>query len=215
MKTDLYATAFALSLMACATDNTPNPVCGDGVCDVDESPASCPQDCPTSGPYCGDGVCDNGETHTTCAADCPATACTTSPDNCAGENICVSGACVNAFGRHYTISNISISVPTTDPSGQSWDIGGGAPDLFLGSQDGTMVFSNVVQDHFSATFPGPFDFVALAGGAMVFYFWDQDVSVNDFAFGVQWNPITAAQLRLRTLSYSGNGDTMTATIAPN
>lgn len=40
------------------------PVCGDGVCDGDESVLSCGADCPV---VCGDGVCSDGED---CAADC-------------------------------------------------------------------------------------------------------------------------------------------------
>jgi hypothetical protein len=39
--------------------------CGDGVCDISETHASCPADC-----TCGDGICNNGESRRSCAADC-------------------------------------------------------------------------------------------------------------------------------------------------
>ncbi len=43
------------------------PVCGDGICNGDETALTCPADC-----YCGDGVCDSSEDYTTCPADCGA-----------------------------------------------------------------------------------------------------------------------------------------------
>ena len=61
------------------------PVCGDGICEGDESVCSCPEDCAggagvcgdvclTYVPVCGDGVCDAcadpGESHEACPADC-------------------------------------------------------------------------------------------------------------------------------------------------
>lgn len=57
------------------------PVCGDGVCNGDESGCNCPVDCGTAQacteivPVCGNGTCEtgatNGERHESCAADCP------------------------------------------------------------------------------------------------------------------------------------------------
>lgn len=40
--------------------------CGDGTCNADESPRTCPADCPG----CGDGYCNSDEA-TWCAEDCP------------------------------------------------------------------------------------------------------------------------------------------------
>ena len=45
-------------------------VCGDGVCDVGETPQSCPGDCHV-GAVCGDGVCAASESGATCPKDCP------------------------------------------------------------------------------------------------------------------------------------------------
>lgn len=42
-------------------------VCGDGICNADESQETC-EDCnPTAAPYCGDGTCGEFEE---CVADC-------------------------------------------------------------------------------------------------------------------------------------------------
>ncbi|MBN2197199.1 MAG: trypsin-like peptidase domain-containing protein [Polyangiaceae bacterium] len=53
----------------------PGCACGDGVCGVDESTATCEPDC---GFDCGDGVCNGEEEPTSCEADCgaPAASCT-------------------------------------------------------------------------------------------------------------------------------------------
>lgn len=60
-------------LFACG-DPSSATGCGDNVCSVGESPASCPEDCekPDAGVTCGNTKCDAGETHSTCPADCPA-----------------------------------------------------------------------------------------------------------------------------------------------
>jgi hypothetical protein len=42
-------------------------ICGDGVCDFDESPPSCPGDCR---PRCGDAICSGPETAEECPEDC-------------------------------------------------------------------------------------------------------------------------------------------------
>src|SRR5260221_3165973 len=42
--------------------------CGDSICGQNESYLSCRQDCPFKG--CGDGVCNNGESYFTCPQDC-------------------------------------------------------------------------------------------------------------------------------------------------
>jgi hypothetical protein len=42
-------------------------LCGDRLCSHDETPETCPRDCPG----CGDGMCQGSETPETCAYDCP------------------------------------------------------------------------------------------------------------------------------------------------
>src|SRR5439155_23694653 len=60
-----------------------------------------------------------------------AVACSETADTCAGDSICIAGRCEAAFGRLYDIRAISVSVPTLDPNGYYWDLGGGAPDLYV------------------------------------------------------------------------------------
>jgi hypothetical protein len=66
--------------------------CGDGVCDADESCATCPADCRcTDGPrdgsngFCGDGVCNGDESCTTCPSDCR---CPDGPTAFCGDGLC-------------------------------------------------------------------------------------------------------------------------------
>jgi predicted Ser/Thr protein kinase len=53
-----------------------SPHCGNGMCELGESHASCPGDCcETTGsgacvPVCGNGFCEVGEDHASCAVDC-------------------------------------------------------------------------------------------------------------------------------------------------
>ncbi len=68
------------------------PICGDAVCEGDETPINCPVDC---GDVCGDGNCTGNETLQNCPQDC---ACETNEDCddgafCNGAETCVDGAC--------------------------------------------------------------------------------------------------------------------------
>jgi len=51
------------------TCRDPQPICGDGTCDLDETAFNCPEDCGGGG-FCGDGECGTGETPTNCPQDC-------------------------------------------------------------------------------------------------------------------------------------------------
>jgi hypothetical protein len=67
------------------------PVCGDGICDVDEF---CPQDCDPFAAVCGNGICDGVETCSSCPGDCgscPAPVC--------GNGVCQAGeSCLSCPG---------------------------------------------------------------------------------------------------------------------
>ena len=47
----------------------PISVCGDNICNGNETTLSCPVDCPSS--VCGDGICNASETSYSCPSDCP------------------------------------------------------------------------------------------------------------------------------------------------
>ena len=210
----LICGAMCFALGCAGDDGGEGPFCGDAVCSAGETSSTCTADCPVGGPFCGDNTCNGNETASTCAADCSTTACSTSPDNCTAETICISGKCEPAFPRVYRITNVSVMVPTSNPNNNSdWDVGGGAPDLYLGDQQGTPI-SSAVQNQFSATFPGPLEVQLVAGTALRIDAWDEDVSVPDYAFGCQANPITAAQLRARAFGCAANGGSLNSVITP-
>ena len=206
---------WVVAVIGCATDDgADEPSCGDGVC-LGESSASCPADCSASGPRCGDGSCTGVETPSTCPGDCGSSACSQSPDNCTGETICLSGTCVAAFPRVYAITNVSVAVPTTNPNdgNASWDTGGGAPDMYLGDETGVAI-TTAVQDQFSASFAGPFQVSLIGGAELRIYVWDEDLTVADYAYDCGYAAVTAAALRVRTLSCASSGITFTSTIRP-
>ena len=78
---------------------------------------------------CGNHVCEVGETTASCASDCTSATCTVGdPTSCSGNNICIANNCQNAFGRTYRIKIVSAVFPATDANGDSWDAFGGLPD---------------------------------------------------------------------------------------
>jgi hypothetical protein len=142
--------------------------------------------------------------------------CSEIADTCAGESICIAGACEDAFNRIYEITDVEVAVPTTDPNGEEWDVGGGAPDLLLEvSMNGSVVASApAIADSFSATFPGPFTAQVVAGSALVLVAYDEDLTVNDYAYACQVSPLTADLLRLRLLTCTTGGSSLSFAIAP-
>lgn len=142
--------------------------------------------------------------------------CTPSADICTGENICVSGACVPAFGRFYEVRDVSVSVPTTDDTGAAWDALGGAPDPFIVvSVDGSEIATSATRDDtFSASFAGPYAASLLAGSSLTIEVYDEDVSFNDLMFTCSASPITANLLRGRSLACNGSGYSVSFQIDP-
>lgn len=119
----------AENLANCAEDCGASPSCGDGSCNGSETCSSCARDCGACGPRCGDGRCNGTETTATCPADCPCVGTTaTTEDSCTGENLCVNGACVSAFGRNYDICIWDGVMRTRSADGATWDAAGGLPD---------------------------------------------------------------------------------------
>ncbi len=107
--------------------------CGDGVCEVDETSANCPSDCPAlpGAGYCGDGTCVDGEAFL-CTKDCPYTGhgtyfsclsnqCNTDYFSCGSDPGCSTFmTCLEGCSGAYTSCNASCSAAVTDP--QSLDL---------------------------------------------------------------------------------------------
>lgn len=146
----------------------------------------------------------------------PSGGCTPSADTCAGETICVSGACVDAFPRVYEITDVIVQASTTDETGATWDALGGAPDpMIIVYANGSPIGSTVsVANVFSAIFPGPFNASLIAGSSLVIEVYDEDVTVNDLMFTCTADPIPATLLRQRDLSCSAGGFTVSFQIDP-
>lgn len=142
--------------------------------------------------------------------------CSTTADTCEGDTICIAGACESAFGRLYDIKNVRVQVPTTDPNGEAWDVGGGAPDLLVDVLvNGVSVSrSGAVADMFSATFPGPFSVQPVGGGSLAVQVFDEDLTTNDLAYVCSAAPLTADLLRTRDLGCSSSAGQVTFRIDP-
>lgn len=165
-------------------------------------------------------MCNGTETTAVCPADCP---CTSSPDNCTGENVCVNGACVSAFGRNYRICVGSGVFGERDAMGDPWDSVGGLPDPFVKvTINGMEVRSTTAkQDTTMPVWNECVSAIIAAGTSFAITAFDEDVASNDEMFGCTNNPLTAATIRLRTLmcssgaaSAAGTGSSFTFTLEP-
>jgi hypothetical protein len=69
----LVAGGAAAYFLLFAKNATPDPVCGNDVCEVpSETPNSCSLDCGAPPPVCGDAKCESPESPYTCSEDCGA-----------------------------------------------------------------------------------------------------------------------------------------------
>jgi hypothetical protein len=142
--------------------------------------------------------------------------CTATADSCPGESICIANRCEAAFGRIYDIRSIHVMVPTLDPGGLYWDIGGGAPDLTVRiSINGVeRAATGTVNDQFSASFPGPHAVQPIGGGSLYVAAYDEDVTNYDFAYGCLADPLTAEMLRTRRVACASGGNSLQLAIEP-
>jgi thermitase len=85
-------------------DVAPNLYCGDGICNGNETSATCPLDCPVV-TTCGDGICDENEGRDNCVPDCgdwsKCTSLTGGNCNtyCASRGLEASNSCVSSRGQ--------------------------------------------------------------------------------------------------------------------
>ncbi|HEY4179206.1 MAG TPA: hypothetical protein VGM90_20320 [Kofleriaceae bacterium] len=132
---------------SCPDDCGLQAFCGDGLCSGDETSANCTADCGT-GAVCGDGVCNGTESSTSCPGDCAASnTCTSAPDTCTGDNVCVTGTCVPAFGRVYKLYMQGGKMTQNDAAGATWDSAGGLPDPYVNQYlNGTFLAATTTAD---------------------------------------------------------------------
>ena len=115
------------------------------------------------------------------------------------------------------MTDVAVTLPTTDGAGQAWDVGGGAPDIFveLFVNNVSAGRSATTQDMFSAAFPGPFSIQPIGGGGFEVRVFDEDLTVNDLAFTCATTPLTADLLRARDLQCATAGSVVTFHVDPS
>ena len=112
---------------------------------------------------------------------------------CDDLEFCNAGECDTGLDRRYRVVIDSAEAATTGPAG-AWDVGGGAPDLFVqwGMLDSAAenwldeCFTGVVQDSFEAYWNTYCEFVFSSGDTFGITVWDEDSSTWDWAGGVIW-----------------------------
>ncbi|MDH3727357.1 MAG: solute carrier organic anion transporter, partial [Myxococcales bacterium] len=85
---------FSLLFASCGgtADEGPSASCGDGLCNAEETCASCASDCGACPTGCGDAVCTAEETCASCATDCGACPIGCGDEVCAADETCTSCA---------------------------------------------------------------------------------------------------------------------------
>lgn len=136
-------------------------------------------------------------------------------DACAGDQICIldhefgqPGHCEGAYGRVYTVAVGYTRVPERDSAGECWDVGCGAPDLFVRiSLDGQVVVETTpAQDVFEVdSFSERGSAIISANSQLEVALYDEDLSSDDLITSCELNPIAANYLRSRVLSCGQSG----------
>jgi hypothetical protein len=145
-------------------------------------------------------ACGGADPDNMMASDGP---CSPSPDDCLGETICVSSACVPAYDRLYRLTVVDAVIPATTETGTLWDDGGSTqdPDVFVNIWvDGVaLARTTTAQDTLSPMWNEGLDVRVLGGSKLVFEFIDEDLFVDDPITNCTFDPIDVEGLRLRRL----------------
>ena len=179
-----------LLLQPGCADETDGWICGNGYCEAGENGTSCPADC-SAYTSCGNDVCDFDESLDTCPADCGYWAGCSSHAECAADEFCYNRGCEMALGRKYRVTIVSGGTATSKPNGEDWDVGGGAPDLFVsfGIEGGERCSTSVANNSFSAAWNESCEFVIDAGDAFTVWLIDEDLYDDDVAVWWKWEGI--------------------------
>jgi hypothetical protein len=142
-----------------------------------------------------------------CAANpaCVVSGCDPNNDQCTGNDICVIDDCVPAFGRTYLVSNLVVSLDSTNANSDDWDFGSN-PDIkvevhlndvkLLQTQEITPPLTN---GRFNATYSESVLLTINSGDKLELRVLDVDLDADDLALSCVLDPISTDLLRGRDL----------------
>jgi len=138
----------------------------------------------------------------------------TKHSHCDSDELCWYEECENALDRKYRFTVLDAEVGTHTPDGDTWDMGGGAPDLAVALYfDGDEpLWTSTVDDSFSPTWDQYADLVMESGGTFYVELWDIDTSSHDFAAGWYWEGNDALVWLARTEGEEFSVDDSSGTI---
>lgn len=138
-------------------------------------------------------------------------------DTCSGDQVCIGTTCQAAFPHAYAITNLSITAPNLKMDGTPWDPDeDGTPDLYADiSVAGALVATtDVIQNSYSASFPGPFMVTLDANVSLDVKASDKDDAASELVYDCGIPMVSALLVRVRYALCSGTGVTINYTIAP-
>jgi hypothetical protein len=107
-----------------------------------------------------------------------------------------NGSSEDAFGRYYSVTNISVSLGERDANGECWDVGCGAPDAYaIVTYNGDIVAQTEAQeDRFDFFFNTSERFLIYEGAEVGVYIIESDVASDDPAIGCEIASVEAGHL---------------------
>lgn len=161
---------------------------------------------------CGNAICEAGETESSCQRDCPCTAAqNANPDSCLGDEICVAGDCVNAFGRTYEMLLTTGQLANIDATNMMWDDGVGTavlpdPYVVVAINNQEVARLPVRADTITPTWNATARFAIAAGSSLTISLFDEDLNADDLMFSCNDISLSAADLRVFETKCQSDGN---------
>lgn len=135
----------------------------------------------------------------------PDTCSAADPTSCDGDDVCIDGACVSAWGRSYELSVVQARMPPRAPDGSAWDYDGGPPDPVVVVRIGSTyaLITEVVVDAFVASFEERAVKTLARDRTWEVWLYDADIAGPQPGLVCRFEPLSAAYLRERRLRCEG------------
>jgi len=140
--------------------------------------------------------CPSGEDGSRCS----------SHSDCDDNLICTDDECADPYGRRWRLSVVSAQLSAHDPTGDTWDSGGGDPDPFvvIKVDDAVVLTTQVKTDTRMATFEESTSFVLEKRTTFQATVYDDDILFDSAVVTTGAQDVEEEELRAGQLSYAAS-----------